>query len=42
VLGFVRQMRAPILHLRDPRIAIRWALPLLIRRPLLALAIQVC
>ena len=40
VLGLVRQMCAPVLHLRNPRILVDRALPLLVRRALLALAIQ--
>src|SRR5277367_1668527 len=40
VLGLVRQVRAPVLHLRDPRILVLRALPLLVRGALLALAVQ--
>src|ERR1019366_9206568 len=40
VLGLVRQMRAPVLHLRNPRILVCRTLPLLVGRALLALAIQ--
>src|SRR5450432_3108269 len=35
-------VRAPVLHLRHPRILVRRTLPLLVRRALLALAIQPC
>src|SRR5208283_4694778 len=42
VLGLVRQVRPPVLHLRNPRIPVRRALPLLIRHPLLPLAVQPC
>src|SRR6266849_4594647 len=40
VLGLVRQMRASVLHLRNPRVPVRRALPLLIRRAFLALTVQ--
>src|SRR5260370_17605209 len=40
VLGLVRQMGAPVFHLRDPRLLVRRTLPLFVRRPLLALPIQ--
>ena len=40
VLDFVRQMRATILHLGNPRIRVARALPVLIRSLLLPLAVQ--
>jgi hypothetical protein len=41
VLGLVSQVRAPVLHLRNPSIPVRRALPLLIRHAFLALAVDV-
>jgi hypothetical protein len=40
MLGFVSQMRAPVFHLRDLRIGIPGMRPVLVRRLLLALAVQ--
>src|SRR4029077_14093183 len=40
VLGPVSQMRASVLHLRNPRVPVRRTLPLLIRHALLALTVQ--
>src|SRR5450755_1231875 len=42
VLGLVRQVRAPVFHLRHSRILVRWTLPLLVRRAFLAFTIQSC
>ncbi len=40
MLSLVRQVRAPVLHLRNPRVLVRRTLPLLVRHALLALAVQ--
>src|SRR3989454_265587 len=40
MLGFVREVRAPVLHLRDLRVRIRRVLPVLVRRPLLPAPIK--
>jgi hypothetical protein len=40
VLGLVCQVGAPILHLRNPGILIRGALPFFVRHSLLAFSVQ--